>query len=244
MPLPVAALAVPAAIGAAGSIGSAIAGRKAGEKGYGSYKQSKLGAKQYMTAPGTTMGVGSFMDPNITGGQDYLTQTLMGQMQGMAPSPAQMMLQGGLEDIRGQIASNIAGSSGSNQAFAQRQGMQQASTAGTEMARQMGILRAQEQEAARQQFLALLAQRLQGSLGLEGVAAQNYATAMGSQRGANIPGQTQAANIGNMFQGLGTMATGIGALAAGGGGGGGGGVPSMTSLPSSMQSINVPIPGA
>lgn len=243
MPIPLAAVAVPAAIGAAGSIGSAIAGKRGGEKGYGAYKQSKLGAKEYVTAPGTTLGVGSFMDPNIAGGQDYLTQMLMGEMQGTAPSPAQMMLQGGLEGIRGQIASNIAGTSGSNQAFAQRQGMQQASTAGTEMARQMGILRAQEQEAARQQFLALLAQRLQGSLGLEGLAAGNYATALGTQRGANIPAQERAAGIGNLFQGLGTVATGFGALYGGGGGGGAAPATGMN-IPSSMQSIRAPIPGA
>jgi hypothetical protein len=177
------------------------------EKARGMIKQSQLAAKDYITAPGTTMGVGSFYTPEDPA---FMMDQLRMGMEGQLPSAAQMQMQAGLGSLaRGMGSAALTGGSGMAGTAGLRHAAQRGSELGLESILGMGALRAQEQEAMRQQFLQMLQQRM----GLEQIAAGSYQSALHRQRGQTPTGFAQGLGaVGNVAGGVGSMMGGIGAL--------------------------------
>jgi len=149
----------------------------------GAVEAGRAAAGGYINQP--NMGVGQFNDSAYSGGQQRYDKFLNALSARNQPSMAALQQQQGLAQASRAAQSMAAGATGGNRALAGRQAMTAQSNMQTQGIQQGMIARMQEEQMRKQMFMQALNQStgmgMQMQLGQEGIASQNYATAMGAE---------------------------------------------------------------
>lgn len=230
-------LAGGAAAGAAGGIpGILIGGALGGLSGLFGGDIAENNTYRQDPALLTETGYGGLLDASnrsvrstLGQQQDFINMIRAQAMGQGGPSPAQLMLQQGMQDNLAGANSLLASQRGLNPALAARMALDQQAMQGQRLAGQAALLGAQEQAQAR----AMLGQALgqQGQLGLGSVSAagglQNAQNAnrianagMAGGINAGVQGQNAAARnaaLGGVLGGIGGAAAHLGRIGGGGG---------------------------